>query len=84
VEQRQRILQREKSITGKRSNIRKQQVKKNVERMEQRYFIESWLLRCLLQTHRTANPALENGLRHFSALPFLYPIISERVEKKMK
>ena len=42
--------------------------------MEQRYFIDSWLLPCSLRSHRTANPTPKNGLRHFWALPTHHPI----------
>ena len=37
--------------------------------MEQRYFIDSWLLPYSLRSHRIANPTPKNRLRHFSVLP---------------
>jgi hypothetical protein len=43
--------------------------------MEQRYFVNSWLLPCSLRSHRIANSSPKNGLRHFSALPTHHPSV---------
>jgi len=48
---------------------------KKVVRMEQRYFIGSWLLPCSLRSHRIANSSPQNGLRHFSTLPTRHPSV---------
>jgi hypothetical protein len=47
---------------------------KKVVRMEQKYFIENWLLPCSLHSHRTANSSSKNWLCHFSALPTHHPL----------
>ena len=55
--------------------------------MEQRNFIDSWLLPCSLRSHRTANPTPKNGLRHFSALPTHHPTSeqdNEMLDKKSR
>ena len=46
-----------------------------VARMEQRYFINGWLLPYSLRSHRIANSSPKNWLRHFSVLPTHYPYI---------
>jgi len=38
-------------------------------RMEQRYFIDSWLLPCSLRSHRTANPRPKMGFAIFRLCP---------------
>ena len=51
---------------------------KKVARKVQRYFLDSWLLRCSLRSHRTVSPTPKNGEAHFSAMPIHRPNISER------
>jgi hypothetical protein len=42
---------------------------KKVARMEQRYFINSWLLPCSLRSHRIANPRPKMGFAIFRLCP---------------
>jgi len=47
--------------------------KKTVVRMDQRYFIDSWLLSCSLRSHHKTNPTPNNGVSHFLAVPTHHP-----------
>jgi len=42
---------------------------KKMARMEQRYFIDSWLLPCSLRSHRIANPRPKMGFAIFRLCP---------------
>ena len=51
------------------NSVRYDKLEKKVGKMEQRYFIESWLLPCSLRSHRTANPRPKMGFAIFRLCP---------------